>query len=149
MFPLVPLRAPLPADEEAKIYILVQLFHADGDRKWRSPSLDAQVSVDRAKVDLTFEESQRFEWDFNGNRDLTFLRILVVNDKKLELDVKLGVHCINLADHNHGRSFAVSPAYDLIQLEHIGLRVLRLQDPNGSFTNASILLRTEVETLQS
>lgn len=43
---LVPLRKPNPPEEDsAKVYIMAQLFHADGDLTWRSPTVKADFST--------------------------------------------------------------------------------------------------------
>lgn len=202
----VPLRKPIPLDEDAQIYIMVQLFHADGDLKWRSPTIKADftppyvpsfpsessssisssttsLTSPRDKLDLTLsaDESRdkfKFTWQFDagdgsgpgsvGDMSLTFIRFLIVHNIKRERDVKLGVYCVNVAGWQPGTFFSIlylacfitlpsrlrwlidsllglfrfSSA--LLILSTTGLQALRLTDPNGNFTNASLLVRTEM-----
>jgi hypothetical protein len=97
----------LKEGEHHKVYIIAQLFHEDGDRRWQSTSVPALLSPSSGtdgidKFDISFDPSQKFEWDFDANKELTFLRLMIVHNVMLEEHVKLATYTVDLELHKPG-----------------------------------------------
>lgn len=144
---IVLLSKELPSDESANLFVLVELFHSDGDRSWRSPDAKSEVNASRNRLEASWTD-QRAEWEFDAEKDLIFIRILVVRNIRLAADETLAIYCVKLENHPQRTFWHHAPRNSLIPpTSHADMRALRLLDTSGKETDGSLLVETISEPL--
>lgn len=99
------------------VYARVQLFHADGDKKWKTKSIKPSAGSDGVVWNETVEWT--IDWD-----ELAFVR-LVVQEDEYGKDDKVAVFCARVAN--------------LLE----GWRPWRLLDMGGKWKGTSVLVKWE------
>ncbi|KDQ22621.1 hypothetical protein PLEOSDRAFT_1095024 [Pleurotus ostreatus PC15] len=108
--------------EPYSVYLKAHLFHAGGDKKWKSSSVKAGGNMGMDGADVMWKES--FEWWLDAD-ELAFLRLSIYDDKYAG-DSKFVVFCAKLDHLQQGWCF------------------VRMLDMKGKYSGATLLTHLSV-----